>query len=251
MTSLTILWFRRDLRLHDNSLLSLKTDTPVLPIFIFDKGILDKLLPNDRRISFLWDSVINLKEQLQQVGLDLALFYGDSVEVFNTITQTYKINIEKIYANVDYDAYAKERDRKIASQYLFHRLYDSYIFEPNEIMKDDQTPYLVFSAFYNRVKKSFTPYHARIRSRKNYLLARFDYKNIHQITKEKLPIKLSHIGFNSTPYYLPKLCDILPTLEQKISNYESHRDQLQPYYTSKLSVYIRFGNLVLESCYSD
>ncbi len=64
-----ILWFRRDLRIDDNPLLSLGDE--VLPIFIFDTQILNKLLSDDRRVSFIYDSVVKLKKLLQSKGWTL------------------------------------------------------------------------------------------------------------------------------------------------------------------------------------
>ncbi len=68
-----ILWFRRDLRISDNAILSYaKKD--VLPIFIFDKNILNKLPSIDKRVTFIYKSVLELKKKLQDLGLDLAIF---------------------------------------------------------------------------------------------------------------------------------------------------------------------------------
>ncbi|GBL35365.1 cryptochrome-1 [Filimonas sp.] len=52
MEKINILWFRRDLRIHDQAALyhALKEGIPVLPIFIFDKNILDELEPADTRV---------------------------------------------------------------------------------------------------------------------------------------------------------------------------------------------------------
>ena len=52
-----IFWFRRDLRLDDNAgfKAALRDDLPVLPLFIFDKEILDKLPEDDARVSFIYD----------------------------------------------------------------------------------------------------------------------------------------------------------------------------------------------------
>jgi deoxyribodipyrimidine photo-lyase len=56
MERVNIFWFRRDLRLKDNAGLfhALKSNNRVLPIFIFDPGILQKL-PNrsDQRVQFI------------------------------------------------------------------------------------------------------------------------------------------------------------------------------------------------------
>ena len=56
MKEVSIFWFRRDLRLEDNAGLwkALKSGHPVVPIFIFDRNILDKLQDkSDARVSFL------------------------------------------------------------------------------------------------------------------------------------------------------------------------------------------------------
>ena len=55
MDKISIFWFRRDLRLHDNVALfnALKSGKKVLPIFIFDINILEKLPKNDARVSFI------------------------------------------------------------------------------------------------------------------------------------------------------------------------------------------------------
>ena len=59
-----ILWFRRDLRVSDSAILSFAKDE-VLPIFIFDKNILDLLDKNDKRVTFIYESVLKLKENLK------------------------------------------------------------------------------------------------------------------------------------------------------------------------------------------
>ncbi|KIM03117.1 MAG: hypothetical protein KU29_12860 [Sulfurovum sp. FS06-10] len=66
-----ILWFRRDLRIHDNAILAHAKDE-VLPIFIFDTNILSKLKKEDKRVTFIYQSVLKLKQELQSMGLDLA-----------------------------------------------------------------------------------------------------------------------------------------------------------------------------------
>jgi len=78
MTSISIFWFRRDLRLADNAALyhALKSDYPVLPLFIFDNNILDKLPKDDARVTFIYQTIEDLKKELQQQGSDLLVKYG-------------------------------------------------------------------------------------------------------------------------------------------------------------------------------
>ena len=85
-----ILWFRRDLRIEDNPLLSFGGE--VLPIFIFDTQILDVLPSEDRRVSFIFNSVLKLKNELQKKELDLKIFWGDPLEIFSIFsTLTCKV----------------------------------------------------------------------------------------------------------------------------------------------------------------
>ena len=78
-----ILWFRRDLRVEDNPLLSLGGE--VLPVFIFDTQILNALPEDDKRVSFIFDRVVKLKKLLKSKGLDLKIFWGDPVEIFTLL----------------------------------------------------------------------------------------------------------------------------------------------------------------------
>ena len=85
-----VLWFRRDLRIEDNAILS-NAKGKVLPIFIFDKNILKSLPKDDIRVSFIYKSVLKLKEELQNIGLDLAIFYDEPINVFQQFASSVKL----------------------------------------------------------------------------------------------------------------------------------------------------------------
>ena len=72
----SIFWFRRDLRLEDNVGLyhALNEDFPVLPIFIFDSEILDKLPKDDARVTFLYEETQKMRKELQAMQKALWLF---------------------------------------------------------------------------------------------------------------------------------------------------------------------------------
>ena len=65
---IVIFWFRRDLRLNDNTGLyhSLKNNSKVLPIFIYDKNTLDKLNSSDHRLDFIQSSLENINTILNK-----------------------------------------------------------------------------------------------------------------------------------------------------------------------------------------
>ena len=94
MSNLNIFWFRRDLRLSDNAGLfhALKSDLPVLPIFIFDKNILDKLSDKrDARVNFIWEQLQRLTEELNKTGSGILIKYGSPEEIWDTLLEEYKI----------------------------------------------------------------------------------------------------------------------------------------------------------------
>ena len=122
-----ILWFRRDLRIEDNAILS-NAKNEVFPIFIFDKNILDKLPSNDKRVTFIYRSVLNLKKNLKSIGLDLAIFYDYPIQVFEKL----KDQFDEILCSCDFDAYAISRDKEIETILPIQRFYDSFLIHPND-----------------------------------------------------------------------------------------------------------------------
>jgi deoxyribodipyrimidine photo-lyase len=74
---MNIFWFRRDLRLEDNTGLyhALQSDDEVLPVFIFDENILSQLPKDDARVTFIHDQLNKIQNQLNKLGTSLAVFY--------------------------------------------------------------------------------------------------------------------------------------------------------------------------------
>ena len=108
---LSIFWFRRDLRLHDNHGLykALCEGNSVLPIFIFDKNILDKLeKKDDARVTFLHRQITSLKLELNALGKDLHVLYGDPLEELERLFG--EAHAQELYINRDYEPYARYRD---------------------------------------------------------------------------------------------------------------------------------------------
>ncbi len=240
-----ILWFRRDLRVEDNPLLSLGGE--VLPIFIFDTNILMHLSSNDKRVSFIFQQVVKLKKALQSIGLDLKLYIGKPVEVF---VQLEKLGFDEVVASGDYDSYAKQRDLEVSLILHFNYLYDTYIFEPDEILKKDETPYVVFTPFYNKAKEHFNKKHLQEYTLAKHQLFSFDYEGISKLKEDKektLPLTLVSIEFIEN---IPQITDVkvqLQSLKEKLANYEEDRNYLAQNATSGLSVYLRFGALSIRS----
>ncbi len=234
-----ILWFRRDLRLEDNPLLSLGGE--VFPIFIFDTAILQHLNADDRRVAFIFSHVLELKRELQQKGLDLKLFFADPVEVFASLAT---LGFDEVVASGDYDSYARQRDLDVSHILPFNYLHDTYIFRPDEVLKADQTPYLVFTPFYNKARTLFTKEHLQAFPFAGQKLFSTDYEGITKLENSgetKLKTAIESIGFNAVPVCFDEPHQILNTFE--LSDYETNRNTPELKGTSSLSLHLRFGTI--------
>ena len=158
MEEVNIFWFRRDLRLYDNSGLSAATHSKnkVIPIFIFDTSITDKLPNNDRRINFIFDNLVEIDLKLKKkFNSSINVFQGNPTEIFKELIRDYKIN--SVFTNNDYEPYALSRDRSIQNlleknQIQFKSFKDQVIFEKNEVVKDDGNPYVVYTPYMRKWK---------------------------------------------------------------------------------------------------
>ncbi|GAA0722799.1 deoxyribodipyrimidine photo-lyase [Aquimarina litoralis] len=233
-----IFWFRRDLRLEDNTGLhhALSDDLPVLPIFIFDKEILDKLPKNDARVSFIHDNLQKINKKLNNYGSSVAIYHGNPKEVYGQLQKDY--DIQKVYTNHDYEPYAKERDKEIGNllsqnNITFKTFKDQVIFEKEEIVKADGAPYVVYTPYKNKWKEQFNA----------SLLKPYETENVlsNTIKNINLPnLSLSDIGFSASDIKVPEYL-VSPSL---INNYEETRNfPAKENGTSRLGPHLRFGTV--------
>lgn len=236
--TINIFWFRRDLRLHDNAGLyhALKDGNPVLPIFIFDRNILDELEDkNDRRVEFIHLALQDIQQQLVKMGSSLDVLYGTPPEVYNDLLNEF--NIEKVFANHDYEPYAKQRDATIEKLLKehgtgFHTFKDQVILEKDEVLKDDGKPYTVFTPYSRKWKAVLTDFHLKPYPNKKY------FGNFYKWPKHEI-ISLAEMGFIAAGQPFPGK----EWLGQIIRNYKEQRDIPSIQGTSKLSVHLRFGTI--------
>lgn len=151
----SIFWFRRDLRLADNRALheALEGVFPVLPVFIFDTEILSDLNKTDSRVSFIYERLETIADTLSQHGSSLFCQKGNPQNVWRVLIE--KFDIQAVYANEDYEPYARERDNSVreilAERGIPFYLYkDQVIFAKSDVLKGDGTPYTVFTPYKNK-----------------------------------------------------------------------------------------------------
>lgn len=158
---IALFWFRRDLRLHDNTGLfkALSSGNNVLPLFIFDRDILTQLPDKkDRRIDLLHQIITELHAKLKPYSSSLLIEYGKPEEIFKKLFAHYSISA--VYTNKDYEPYAKERDKKIAQlcahhHCAFHSYKDQVLFESDEILTKQEKPYTVYTPYSRTWKRVY------------------------------------------------------------------------------------------------
>jgi deoxyribodipyrimidine photo-lyase len=238
LMQVNVFWFRRDLRLFDNHGLfrALKSGKPVLPIFIFDKNILDELKDkNDRRVSFIHDSLKKIQEQLLQNSSSLHVLYDTPLNAFKQLLEDYKIC--EVFTNHDYEPYAIKRDEEIAGWLkkqgvVFNSFKDQVIFEKNEVLKSDGSPYTIFTPYSKIWKGKLT----------DEALQSFPSDKNFKAFLRTRPLhfhSLEEIGFGYAPYDLQETA-IDPSI---IQDYHNTRNIPSINGTSRLSTHLRFGTV--------
>lgn len=236
--AVNIFWFRRDLRLEDNAGLyhALKDKKPVVPVFIFDRNILDELEDRtDRRVTFIHHSLQNLQNELLKLGSTLDVRFGFPVKIFAEILDEYQV--EKVFTNHDYEPYARERDDVIEKHLVkagisFHTYKDQVILEKNEVLKDDGRPYTVFTPYSRKWKSVLNDFHLRSYPNKKY------FSNFLRQPEKNLP-DLASMNFKATDQQFPSP----GWKEEIIKHYTEQRDWPGIHGTSRLSVHLRFGTI--------
>ena len=232
-SALTLFWFRRDLRLEDNTALSesLKSGHPVMGIFIFDTHIIDELPDDDPRINFIYEQLFVINRALRSSGSSLVIYRGDPLSVWKQILKDHRIG--EVYFNRDYEPYAIARDEKIGkvladSGIPCHSFKDQVMFEKDEVVKPDGDPYTVFTPYKNRWLSRFNE--SGLPAEKKVDTSRFIKHTVHFPTLQELGFRESAIQVKD---YSLDVADA----------YESTRNFPAMDGTSLLSPHLRFGTV--------
>jgi deoxyribodipyrimidine photo-lyase len=234
---INIFWFRRDLRLNDNHGLfkALSENKKVLPIFIFDPEILNKLSDtSDARVYFIHQQLENLNRQLKTYDASLYVKKGKVTDVFDELCKSYKI--EKVYCNIDYEPYGIKRDKEVenflAKRGIGFQLFkDHVIFEKSEVMKPDGKPYTVFTPYSRKWKERFKPDVLSSYPSEKFLenIEKFDYL---------LP-SLKDIGFSPSAIKVPEI----KIETERLISYSETRNVPALDSTTHVGPHLRFGTI--------
>ncbi len=237
--SIHIFWFRRDLRLNDNTGLyhALTSGMKVLPVFIFDTTILNTLNSGDARVSFIQHSLGLINSELEKFETAIQVLTGDITSVFSHLLEKY--NIHTVYINHDYEPYALERDAMV-QQMLKAKgvnsvtLKDQVIFEKDEVVKPSGEPYTVFTPYSRKWLQKFRESTDRIQVYNSE-----DY--LHNFAK-CLPVQTPELTVNEDlqAQHSFKLFDIN---KGDLKDYDKTRDYPSLDSTSRASMHLRFGTV--------
>jgi deoxyribodipyrimidine photo-lyase len=244
--TLSLVWLRRDLRLHDNAALyhALRSGRPVLPLFIFDRIILDDLEDrHDRRVEFIVQEINRLRDELAQMGSALIVRYGKPIDVWKELVEQY--NIGDVFMNHDYEVYAKDRDKAVGELLAergigFHTSKDQVIFERDEVLSGSKSPYTVFTPYSRNWHEKLNAFYLKSYPTKQY------FRHFYKTSALSVPtLEVMNFRAVGEPFPARTVADKL------LSKYGETRDfPALPHGTSQLSIHLRFGTISIRELVS-
>ncbi len=244
-----LLWFRRDLRLTDHAVLyhALQAHQQVWAVFIVDRTILDKLPPDDLRVSFILSAVEVLQQSIADLGGLLFTYHDDPVTRIPLLAQA--LGVTHVYAGEDYEPEAIGRDQAVAEALIQQEqslvlIKDQVIFAKDEVLSQKKTPLTVFTPYKNAWLKKLS----------NSDMLEYDASPFYTHWTTALPagfnapteaIDLARLGFHPQKSLLtasPESAQaLLADFLGRIDLYKQQRDFPNLKGVSYLSVYLRFG----------
>ncbi|MCW3806067.1 cryptochrome/photolyase family protein [Plebeiibacterium marinum] len=235
----SIFWFRRDLRLDDNYgfYKSLNGNYPVLPLFIFDTDITDKLAVDDSRIGFIYELLSGLSDALRSYSSGILVKKGKPYEVWNELLGEY--DVRSVYANEDYEPYGIQRDELVKDllswrSIPFSLYKDHVIFAKADVLKNDGSPYAMYTAYKNRWLRNLAecPFDEfPLVENANFIKRRFNIPT------------LTDLGF------VPSGIKVVPYSFDCLKDYDETRDYPALNGSSKLGPFLRFGALSIRKVF--
>ena len=206
MTKVNVFWFRRDIRISDNTALraALKGDLPVLILFIFDESILDELPIDDPRVNFIYDELHKINESLKSLDSSILVKKGEPILEWKKLISEYEINC--VFSNRDYEPYALQRDNEIKlflkeSGIQWQDFKDQVIYEKNDILKKNGEPYTVFTPYKNRWLENFSLVEIEKTNFDNLLKSTNTFPSKEALGVVRNDIKVLPFTLNSTSLY--------------------------------------------------
>ena len=253
--SSVLVWFRRDLRMHDHTALSLalQQSEKVFACFIFDQDILHGLPANDRRVNFIHQSVVELDQQWRtqaaSANSGLLVRYGAAVKQVVELAQ--QLGVQAVYTHHDDEPQSLRRDAQVLGELAnigiaFHTFKDHVVFERKEILTQSGSAYGVFTPYKNAWLKKIT---AADYAEKPIQPQPGQLANLPSTLRQPIP-DLKSMGFDTLDLQALHIFagstgakSLLADFSKRISQYEAARNFPAIKGPSYLSVHLRFGTI--------
>lgn len=246
-------WFRRDLRLRDNTALraaAAQSGGAVIPVFIFDDTIIRGRFASPARTQFLLDSLAALDAELRGLGLQLVLRRGEPLPTLMALLR--ESGARGVTWNRDYTPYAIQRDSAIkrelrAAGYLAESYKDAVIFEMNEVVTAAGQPYTVYTPYAKRWRARLESESVRVQDMPTLAAIPLPASDQLPALNELLPnapARVPRVAAGETA----ALAALEHFIQHAIANYAAARDLMAAAGTSRLSPYLRFGVLSPRQC---
>jgi|WetSurMetagenome_2_1015567.scaffolds.fasta_scaffold94325_2 deoxyribodipyrimidine photo-lyase len=252
-----VFWFRKDLRLIDNRALSefvksINKEDSFFFIYIINKSSFK--FYNQKRISFLYECLSELKNDLKSNGLELNIIQGKSIDVFKILTREF--GTMDVYVNEQVEHYCINRDDKVTKLVQsksgnFYSFRDTTSMDINKVIKNDSLPYTVYTPFKNKLLKLLSPLdyeECKVNLNKLNPAKQIEPKNVtkYDFIKEYDNLVKSDIikgGRTNALKILETFC------KNNINNYHSKRNFPAESGTSLLSAHLHFGTINIRECF--
>ncbi len=264
-----LVWFRRDLRAHDHAALhhalklASETGGSVTCAFVFDTDILASLPAYDRRVDFIWHSLVDLDGQLQALSAGAArllVLHGNAGQLIPKLCS--ELGVRHLFFNHDDEPQSLLRDALVTQaltdiSVAVHSFKDHVIFERREILTQMSKPYTVFTPYKNAWLKLLAssdaktaphpiePHAKALAIVSKDLQARYAIPSLVTMGFQSTQLEQHHIHPGSTGA-AKLLQDFLPRMHR----YQEARDYPSVKGPSYLSVHLRFGTISIRQLVS-
>ncbi len=252
-----VFWFRKDLRLLDNRALYFFVNSVEKYdkyTFIYIKNNNSFKYFGEKRISFLYECLSELKNELHKLGLELNILEGNSRTVFKKLVNNY--GTLEVFCNEQIEPYCLKRDLEVkkyfeANSGKLNTFRDTTLMDINKIVKDNSSPYTVFTPFKNKFLKFLS--HIDYKECKTDLSKLIPENHItlsafskHDVERKYNELGKSNLIKGGRKTGIRLLNDFF---SGNIGKYESGRDYPAVHGTSMLSAHLHFGTINIRECF--
>ena len=256
MKKRAIFWLREDFRILNNQALAnaCENHDEVLCLFIFNP----KNFINKREAQQWWlaKSLDNFKTELEKLNINLEIQIGDEIEILSKIKTKDNLTLywNKIYEPDVINLGKEIRDKVLLKNKIGFKYFKGNILnEFQNVTKKDLTPFKVFTPFWRIAEQAYINSVPTKKSKITKRKKAFTYFKNNSTIKDILPKKKWYKKFEK--YWdisEKKSHDLLNDLiRKKINKYGTDRDIPSINGTSKLSPYIKHGQIHVEKIFND